>query len=77
MVNAMIISFEDNGVLVVPLETVDIKSLVGKRVRYQDYKNQVWWGVIKNVVNDEYLLVEFDGNPEGLGIGLDLEIVVD
>ncbi len=75
MVTAMLISFETNGILIVPLEKVDLKSLIGKKVRYQDYKNQVWWGVIKDIVDDEYLFVEFERKPEGLAVGIDLEII--
>ena len=30
MVTAMLISFEKNGVLIVPLEKIDLKSVVGK-----------------------------------------------
>jgi tyrosine-protein phosphatase YwqE len=77
MVTAMLISFEKNGVLIVPLEKIDLKSVVGKKVRYQDYKNQIWWGVIKDVIDNEYLFVEFEKEPEGLAVGIDLEIVTD
>lgn len=77
MVTGMVISFESNGILIVPLEKIDLKSVIGKKVRYQDYKNQVWWGIIKDVIDDEYLLVEFEKEPEGLAVGIDLEIIMD
>jgi len=77
MVTAMLISFESNGILIVPLEKIDLKSMIGKKVRYQDYKNQVWWGIIKDVIDNEYLLVEFEKEPEGLAVGIDLEIITD
>jgi ribosomal protein L35AE/L33A len=74
MVTAVLVSFEDDGVLAMPSEPIDLNKLIGKKVIYKDYKDKEWLGYVVEIVGT-FVKIKFNGNPDGLGQGVIMDIL--
>ncbi len=76
MVTAVLVSFEDDGILAMPSEPVDLNKLIGKKVIYRDYKDKEWYGQVTEIVGS-FVKIKFDNNPDGLGQGVIMDILIE
>ncbi len=76
MVTAVLVSFEDDGVLAMTSEEVDLEKLVGRKVIYKDYKDKIWEGQVVEIIGS-FIKIKFNGNPDGLGQGVMMDILTE
>lgn len=75
---AIVVAFEEDDCIVsttTPLDTAQLEGLVGCEVQYEDFKGDIWRGVVVGVYEGDTLRVRFSeeaisqGGPSGLGQG--------
>ena len=76
MVTAVLVSFEDDGILAMTSEEVDLEKLVGRKVIYKDYKDKTWEGQVVEIIGS-FIKIKFNGNPDGLGHGVMMDILTE
>ncbi|MGB9729132.1 MAG: hypothetical protein ACP5GU_06175 [Thermoprotei archaeon] len=76
MVTAVLVSFEDDGILAMTSEEVDLEKLVGRKVIYKDYKDKTWEGQVVEIIGS-FIKIKFNGNPDGLGQGVMMDILTE
>ncbi|MEM1943021.1 MAG: hypothetical protein QXO30_07005 [Candidatus Caldarchaeum sp.] len=77
-VSAIVVAFDGDDCIVSPtspLESTVLQKLVGSKVIYEDFKGDLWEGVVTGVYEADNLVVRFSeeaisqGGPSGLGQG--------
>ncbi|MCS7129072.1 MAG: hypothetical protein NZ919_00310 [Candidatus Caldarchaeum sp.] len=83
-ISAIVVAFDGDDCVVSttsPLESSVLKNLVGCEVLYEDFKGDLWKGLVVDMYQDETLRVRFSeeaisqGGPSGLGQGSLVRIV--
>ncbi|MDW8360726.1 MAG: hypothetical protein RMK31_09145 [Candidatus Caldarchaeum sp.] len=83
-ISAVVVAFDGDDCVVSttsPLDSAVLKNLVGCEVLYEDFKGDIWKGVVVDMYEDETLRVRFSeeaisqGGPSGLGQGSLVKIV--
>lgn len=74
MIDAIITSLDKDNLAATPNSSVDVKTLVGKKIEYIDKNDKKWPGVIIGA-DDPFVIIKFDEFPTGLGQGQMLQIL--
>ncbi len=77
-ITAIVVAFDGDDCIVSPTSPLDaakLEKLVGCEVLYEDFRGDVWKGVVVGVYEEDTLRVRFSeevisqGGPSGLGQG--------
>jgi len=77
-VSAIVVAFDGDDCIVSttsPMDRKELETLVGCEVLYEDFKGEIWQGVVTDLHEDDTLRVRFSeeaisqGGPSGLGQG--------
>ncbi|MEM0442723.1 MAG: hypothetical protein QXS57_03120 [Candidatus Caldarchaeum sp.] len=83
-VSAIVVAFDGDDCIVSPtspLEPTLLQKLLGSKVLYEDFKGDLWEGVVTDVYGVDNLVVRFSeeaisqGGPSGLGQGSLVKII--